>query len=294
LPTSAAQSQPVPPIAWGRVPPRLWSIHLNVANVFDSNIDHDERGLDAYGMAGGMGLRFQTSAARPLFRLEYEVAGHLYKHTDRWDRVSHHLSTVIERRLGRRLSIETLGEVSLKGSSEDRELSDQYILEPQVEYRLTRSHKLTLYGAYRLKRYDDSADRDATNRYLGIELRQRASSRGQWEAGYRYETNRSRGLRSRYLRQTYKVEYSHQLTGQDMLALEVKHRRQRYRHRFAEIGDLEVPRQDRRWIPSLSWVHQIAPNIDVRLGYTFETRLSNDPEKNFRAHFTTLSFTRRW
>jgi hypothetical protein len=257
--------------------PRLWSFAATVANVYENNIDHDDQGVNAYGFVYGTGVHYQTSRDRPLFQLDYGLARYTYPGADRWSRLSHNLRTSLEKRLTRRLSVEALGEVT-----------------PRLDLRLPRDHRVRLYAAHRLKRYGSNTGRNATNRYVGLELRQRLDSGDTWEIGYRYEQNDAVMPRYRYLRLTYETGYSTLLTSRDTVSLNVKYRSQRYRERLVEVDDIDVPRHDQQWVPSVSWRHRFGTRVELTFEYRLDTQSSNDLDRDYSAHSTGLSFRTLW
>ena len=60
-----------------------------------------------------------------------------------------HFTAAYRSRLSERFSSRTTAEVSLKGSSEDRDVNNQYSLEQQFQYRLRPSVRLSAFAAYR-------------------------------------------------------------------------------------------------------------------------------------------------
>jgi hypothetical protein len=255
-----------------------FSFFVSTSGVYDTNINHDENPVRDWGLVYGVGTHFETDAVE----IDYEIASHNYRNTDRWDRISHSLTTSYEQKFTRRLSMEAVGEMALRGSSEDRELGDQYILEPRIHYRLSPSSRLRFYGAYRLRRYDENAERDATNRYVGLELRNRLGH-STLDVGYRWETNRADGSRFSYDRQTYSAQLSTPFAGGlHRLGIELRYRPQRYTDRF--LDDDVTLRRDRRWILTVGASFALSRNLELLPGYKLETRSSNDPSKKFDAH----------
>lgn len=282
LPEPASTSAPDDGPVWLRP----FAFFAGTAGVYDSNIDQDRVPIRDYGTVFSVGTHFETDAVQ----VEYEVASHSYQNTDRWDRISHSLTSSYEQKITRKLSLEAVGNLALKGSSEDRELGDQYVFEPRIHYRLSPSNRLRLYGAYRLRRYDENPERDATNRYAGVELRHRLG-RTALDIGYRWETNRAEGPRFTYDRQTYSAQLSTPLAGgRHRLGLEVRYRPQQYAHRFLDNGSL---RRDKRWIFSAGGSFALGRHVELLPGYKFETRSSNDPDKKFDAHVAYLGL-RYW
>jgi hypothetical protein len=289
-PSGNAQAE-VPEIA---PPTRLWSLALSVSNVYDDNIDHNDQSVNAYGFVYGVGGHYQTSHRRPLFQMDYELANYTYPTAERWSRLSHFVRTSLEKRLTRRLSVEALGQFTSGGVSEEQEIVNQAIFTPRVEYRLPRDHRIRFYAAHRLKRYSINTERNAINRYVGLELQRRLDSGDTWEIGYRYEDNDADGPRYRYLRLTYETGYSTTVTRHDVVSLNVKFRSQRYRTRLVEVDDIDVPRHDQQWIPSVAWVHRFGARLEMLMEYSVDTQSSNDLDRDYTAHSTRLSFRNLW
>jgi hypothetical protein len=127
--------------------------YAKVSNGLASNVNFDQEDRDAYGLVFGGGVGY----AGDDFELGYEVAGHSYTNTSRWDRVSHRLEAEFEHDLPGNWELETVGQISFKGSSEDRDLVDQdFEISPRLEYRFTDERRLRLFTTHRLKRYDDA------------------------------------------------------------------------------------------------------------------------------------------
>ena len=268
---------------------RRFTAHAIVSSVYDSNIEHDENNIKSYGVITGVGARYQDREIRPAFQLSYEVARHAYTQVDDWDRISHDLSAYSARRLSRKFILEAIGEVALKGSSEDRDIGNQYIFVPRLSYRLTPSQRLRLYGAYRLRRYDTDQDRDAVNRYAGLEFRQIARKAGQWDMGYRFETNSAKGERRSYTRRSYLARWTAPFLKRDAVALELVYRSQRYDKRSITVDETTMPRHDHRLQPSFQWIHPLTRDASLILAYDFENHTSNDPSHEYRDHLLSLT-----
>jgi hypothetical protein len=270
-----------------------WSVRLSQWTVFDSNIDHEAVATRDLGMVLGAELGWKGGVRRSRIQLVYDLAGHRYRTTDEWDRMSHHALASFEPRVSRWLGLETIGDVSLNGTSEDRELGDQYQLVQRLEPRLARGTTIRLDGSLRLKRYEDDRQRNATNRYLEAELRQRLGG-ARLEMGSRFEINDAVGARNRYARWTHRASLRLPTGRRNELELAMKFRLQSYPHRLVEVGGEDVPRQDRRLIPSLTWAIGLWEALRLRLAYEFDQRTSNDPEKDFAAHRAGLELSVGW
>ncbi len=292
----AGMERPFAPEATGTrtSPPRPLSLDLALSSVFDSNIEHDEESIDSYGVIAGGTVRYRSRAARPALTLEYGAAVHSYTQTDRWDRISQIARGIVGTHVGRKLLLTTGAEVSLKGTSEDREIGDQYALIPSVEYRFDRANRVRLYGAYRLRKYGEASGRNATNRYVGAIYRTSVSEAGNFEIGTRFETNHPDRPRNRFTRRTYEARYSRAIGKRSEIGVRLRYRSQRYPEREVEIEDRDYPRVDFKWTPEISFVREIGRNLWLEAEYQFETRYSNDPTKHYSGHVAAISTRFRW
>lgn len=273
---------------------RPYRFALFSSQVYDSNIERDRLDpITSYGFVIGGVARYQSAEVRPDMSVVYEIAHHSYTRNEQFDRVSHNLSAVASRRLTRSLTAEAIAEAALKGSSEDRDVGDQYIFIPRLNYRLDQARRLRVYGAYRIRRYDIDADRDAVNRYVGTELRSDVGDETRMELGFRYETNSAREARRSYTRRTYDITYTRTWGDNDQLLAEVRYRSQRYDQRPGDEDD-DDPRHDHRVAPTLEWVHRFGRGFSTIANYTFENRTSNDPGNGYRDHVFALTGRFDW
>lgn len=268
--------------------------YVSVTSVLDTNIDHDKRDANAIGGIIGAGIRYLNNPVDPTFELNGEIAGHSYSNSSRWDRFSQKLLAAWEHDLPGRWSFDATGEVSLKGSTEDREISNQYVVSPRLAFRISPQTRVRVYSALRARRYADDPDRNAFNRYVGVEFTERASADRRWDADVRYEVNGTESPRQYYVRWTFGTTYSFLLSDADRVEVEMRVRMQRYPFRLVDVDDTDVQRRDHRWIPKISWTRPLKSGFDVRAGYTLETRTSNDPSREFTAHLVTMTLVRYW
>ena len=276
-------------------PPTRFVPFSVVSTVLDSNINHDADDLGSFGMVAGLGATFKNDPQRPTLEVEYEAGFHRYANTDRWNRVSHHLRAAWERRLNRRFTFEQVGEVSIKGSTEDHELSNQAVVSPRLEYRLVSWLRIRGVGVWRVKRYDDTPDRNAFNRYAALELIGRPQSGLRWTIGGRGELNAAESERQRYERWTWYVDASLPVGRRDRIEVGGRYLRQHYPYRLVDVsGGPDVPRQDARVEPEIAWYHVLGDRVELRAGYAFDSRDSNDPRRVYRSHQTVFSILTRW
>ena len=279
---------------------RRWSFYVTLRGIGDSNINHDSDDVNDYGAILGAGIYFRNRPERPNFEFTYEIGRHTYSRTARWDRTSHFFQVRSENRLGKRWVSETTGEVSLKGSTEDRELTDRYSVIQFFQFRLTRKNRINLGGAYRLKRYSSAlSQRNSKNPYLEASYERRFNkSRSKLEFSYRYEDNTARDERYSYIRWSYGAQLSTPLFRRDNLSISAYYRPQKY-SRIIEIDvpnapDILATRRDKRWILGGEWRRPLWRGLELNLFYKYEQRNSNDIDRNFKAHLAGFGLTYRW
>jgi hypothetical protein len=272
---------------------RRWWISMSLASVFDTNITHDEQEVSAFGLVPSFGFHFRDNAERPSFEADYEVALHRYTNTDEFDRVSHNLTAVYRKQLVKRLYSKTTSEISLKGSSEDREINNNYIFEQQLQYRFASNTRVAGLAAYRVKRYP-LLDRDsnAIDSYVGAKVEQRFRGDRRVELYYRYDHNRAWDPRNNYLRRTYALEFQTPLSikRRDALTAEFRYSPRTYQNRLTRVNGVRVPRHDDRWVFDITYERLLRSNLAMTLGYQFEKRNSNDLDKRFTSNSFGLAF----
>jgi hypothetical protein len=293
-----------------RIPDRrqFW-FENSVANIYDSNIEHDTTNIGAYGVIAGGRALYRSRATRPTLQLEYAAALHQYTATDRWDRFSQLGRAGLDMPVNRVVSLGLTLEAFLKGSSEDREIGDQVAVLPRLELRASRNARLRFIGAYR-KRYFETATSNSTNIYGSADARVRFGS-STIEAAARVEKNRPQLSRLRFQRQTYTARYIRSVTDRDDVLFGLEYRPVRYPERFVEIEMLcednsgrgncdddpetiDVPRHDERWKPHFVWTREWTRNLRTELEYEYEMRFSNDPDKRYRGHILTFTTALPW
>ncbi|HYY55917.1 MAG TPA: hypothetical protein VE842_01230 [Pyrinomonadaceae bacterium] len=274
---------------------RLW-ITFALSSAFDSNIDDDDKGLNSFGLVPSVGVHFQDNAEKPSFEADYEVALHRYTNTDKYNRVSQNFRVAHRLQLSRRWQLRTTGEISLKGSSEDRDVNNQYVLEPQLQYRINPNNRLRLFGAYRVKRYPlEDIGKNAVDPYVGARFDQKLKGGRGWELFYRYDKNRSQDPKDRYVRWTYGAQFNTPLFAEhhDQLTLDVRYAPRLYA-RQVKVDGARVPRRDQRWTFDVLYERPLQRDLQMGLNYRYETRNSNDPEKNFNSHLFGMTLAFKW
>ena len=276
--------------AWRR---RLW-FSATLATSFDTNINHDLVGVSSYGLVPSLGVHFQNSVEKPSFEIEYEVAAHNYTNSEEWDRVSQNLVVSYRKHLFGGWSTRTESEITLKGSSEDRELNNQYLLGQQLEYRINSNSRLQLVAAYRVKRDPIDSGSNAIDPYAGIRFIQKLPGDKRWALSYRYDKNRSWDPKNRYIRWAYETEFATPIIDRrTRLSFDLTYKPRLYGRTIRVEGE-RVPRHDDRWIFETRVERVLRSDLLMVFVYRFERRDSNDPEKDFKSNQAGVALTYRW
>ena len=260
----------------------VWHGTVSVLNLYDGNINHELNPTRSVGIVPAMTLTF-ASSDEPTFTAGYEIASNSYSGTDEWDRISHSLNAMWSYRLGTRLRFETGGASSWKGSSEDRELANEFGVSQRAAYRMTRSTRVIVVAAYRYKQYPDDPGTSGPSPYVTTKLDRKLEDGTRFAIGYKYQTRRSHAERDRYRRSAYMFEYSRPvLADNDRFALEAEYRQQRY-ERSIKVDDHREWRSDRRVLVDAVYERPLNNRTDIRWMAGVESRSSNDPDKRFFA-----------
>jgi hypothetical protein len=273
---------------------RRWWVSMSLASVFDTNITHDEQQIGSFGLVPSFGFHFRDNVERPSFEADYEVALHRYNHTDEFDRLSHNLNAVYRKQLAKRVYSKTTTEISLKGSSEDREVNNNYIFEEQLQYRLPFNTRVAGFAAYRLKRYPlIERDSNAIDSYVGGKVEQRLRGDRRVEFTYRYDHNRAWDPRNNYIRRTYSVEFQTpvSIVRRDSVSAEFRYSPRDYQNRTTRVNGIRVPRHDDRWVFDVTYTRLLRPDLSMQIFYQYEKRNSNDIDKLFTSNQVGLTFT---
>jgi hypothetical protein len=277
-------------------PARRFWLSAKLSTVFDSNVEHDESHVGSFGLVSSLGFHFQDDAEKPSFRADYEVGFHRYTRTNSFDRVSQYFVAEYRKRLPGRLTARTTGEVSLKGSSEDRDVNNQYSLEQQLQYRLTPAARVAAFAAYRVKRYPlVDAGKNAIDPYVGAKFQHELKGGREWEISYRYDKNRTQDPKDRYVRWTYEAQFATPLfrSRRDLLTVEARYSPRLYARQIKVEGE-RVARKDRRWVFEANYERPLSRGVRLGLDYQYETRDSNDPDKVFDGHVFGVTFGFDW
>jgi hypothetical protein len=273
---------------------RRWWVSMSLASVFDTNITHDERDVNSFGLVPGVGFHFRDNPERPSFEADYEVALHRYTNTDEFDRLSQSFTAAYRKKLFAGLYARTTTEVSLKGSSEDREINNNYVLEQQFQYRFASNTRVAGLAAYRMKRYPTvEEDSNSIDSYVGAKVEQRLRGDRRVELGYRYDHNRAWDPRNNYIRRMYTLEFESPLSTKrrDSVSAEFRYSPRSYENRLTRVNGVRVPRRDERWTLDVVYQRLMRPDLTMEIAYRYEKRDSNDVDKKFSSNVFGLRFS---
>lgn len=255
---------------------------VSLGNLFDGNINHDRTPVRSYGIVPSGAIVFESSR-EPALVWAYELAANSFTGTDQWDRMSHSMYSVWSSRLGRRIRLESGATASWKGSSEDRELANEFGVSQRVAYKLLSSTRLVVTGSYRYKQYPDDPDTSGPSPYVAAKVDQRLAEDRKLTFGYKYQRRFSHAQRDRYRRSAFSVAYSTSVfRAAERLSIELEYRPQQY-ERLIRVLDRREFRMDRRFIADVAYERTINHRTTVQWITGFERRTSNDPNKQFIA-----------
>ncbi len=262
-----------------------WDLSSASRLVYDSNIEHDEEKKDAAGAVLESEISWRSSSRPPAVEAGYEIGIHRYTREDPWSRVTHELGATFEARPARHWRLGLTAEILLNGSSEDRDLSDNYIVGPRISWHPSDRWRIRLSPTYRYRRFEDRDYEYAHQPYVQLEIRRERTDRLQWELATRYDTRRTPTAEDRYHRWRQQLRIEQPVTPNDELNLVVGYRYRTYPER---------DRRDHTWEASIEWDHRLRQYLDIRAGYEFETHFSNDEDKDFIAHRITVGLDVDW
>ncbi len=258
----------------------------------DSNINHEQTPVADYGAAPFLGARFYRRSQSSRIQFEYDIGFHRYARTDQWNRISQYTRGSWKPRLKGRWNPDTIGEVSIKGTSEDRDLSNRYTLRQELGYEIAKDRELTFYGAYRRRDYTDNR-RDSDNPFAGVEFTDKFTDGRKLKTDARLELNATRDARYRYRRLSLQSDYEYPVQRRGKVEMGAQYRPTWYTNRTISSHS-PVLRMDQRWILDTAYDHRLRNNTTMRIGYEFETRSSNERDKGFNAHLLTVTLRRTW
>jgi hypothetical protein len=272
---------------------KSWSIKARLFTTFDSNFDHEPIGTKSVGLIPSVEAGYQLQKDRHRLQFQYTIGVPRYSNFSEYNRRGQYFKSAYRYTIGKGWSTETELEALLKGTNEDRELNNQYIVTQKLNYRVTKKDKLGLYGAFRLKRDSVDPNQNAKNPQIGIKYTRQLTKKMEVYGGFRYDSNIARGLRQRYIRKTYSAGADIALTKNDAIGIEFRYAPRLY-GRLIEVNGADVPRSDKKSTLDINWKHAFSSRFGIETNYQFEKRTSNDVDKIYNNHQFVISFYYRW
>lgn len=258
----------------------------------DSNIERDDRPTSSFGSSLFAGLTYKNPIPKPTLTLDYELARHEFSHSSTWDRVSQQLAVEYSKKASDLWEPFVQAEISLKGSSEDREIFDQYLIKPGVTYEIDGATRLVLEQAFRRRIYDDNAQ-TAANSYTELTLRRRIAKGRRLDLSARREQNNANDSRYDFDRTSYAVEYQQDLSKASRLTLEARVKLKDYTSRTIK-KPTDPLRRDNNLIFTALYENALSDNWIFSFEFRFEGRDSNEIGKPFDENRFTIGLTHRW
>lgn len=269
-----------------------------VSNIFESNIDHDPEAIPSVGLVPALHLRVQDRPEKERLTLDYVLARHSYSNTERWDRTSHQVRVAYEHEVLDGLASLSEAELSLRGSSEDRDLANQIQFVQGVEWALSRAIRAQAYGTLRYKTVPGDPEGQAFKPNAGVALQRRWASGARIEIGSRYELNLEPLERGDYRRLRLEGDVRIPMPGRESrIELDASWRIRRYLVRLAEDAEgdaIDAFRVDRKWTAGITWQRDLLNHVGVVAGVEVEQRTSNDAEKHYTATSALLGVEYRF
>jgi hypothetical protein len=291
---AAREGEPRSPVQLDAALPARWTFFTGLTSLADTNIDNRTEGSPDVGVIPSVGVNYRHRGKRTSFTGSYTAAFHSYSRSEQWNRTSHNLNGWLEPRWKGRVRSATGVEIAIKGTNEDRDLSDRYSLTQRFRLRTTDGGYLRLTAGYRLKHYDDQPANDEKNPHVGLDYRQRLGSGAQWGLGYRVEENFSDSDSRVYRRDTASADLTVPLSAEAFIGLGLRRYDQHYPHRMVLVDGAEVPRADERWLGSVSLNRRFFASLGFAFEYQYAARFSNDPERESDGHSVGVSLIRFW
>jgi hypothetical protein len=79
----------------------------------------------------------------------------------------------------------------------------------------------------------------------------------------------------------------------DLLTLDLRYAPRLYARQIKVDGE-RVARRDQRWTFDVLYERPLSEKVALGLNYRYETRGSNDPEKNFSSHLLGITLGYKW
>jgi hypothetical protein len=272
---------------------KTWSVVVTYTTTFDTNLGHETTSKKAVGLAPSVTAGYQLRSKRQRLQLIYGLAASRYTINTDLNRVGHYLGAAYRLSFGN-WSLETEGKALFKGTNEDRETGNQFIAAEKLAYRFDRKTRATVYYAYRLKRFAAAdAERNSVNPMYGFKFARAFGDKFQMDLGYRYDENRAVSQRQNYVRSTYDTSLKYQMTKKNQFSANASFKPRLYQ-RTLRVGDVRVPRRDRKYGFDLGWRRDLTKRFGFEFIYAYEKQDSNDADKIYRNHQVGFSVFYHW
>ena len=271
-------------------PSTAWVAKVSADLVYDTNIERDDTSQHSIGRILAVGLRYRKERKHDALFGAYDAALHEYSNSDTYDRTSHQIALGYSRELNKKWDFEIEGEVSFKGSNDDRELFDQRSIKASLKYSLTKQMDLIFEQGYRDRSYTDAGE-DANNIYSELTWRKDLDKDRRLEFSARTESNIAFDRKYDFRRLTYGADYRQQISRADQIEIEARYRFRNYAFRE---GDGSALRSDKNFIFGVTYDRALTDNWILSLGYRYEKRHSNDSDKLFDESRFIIGLTHRW
>ncbi len=267
--------------------PGLFWTDLGLSVLYDTNFELSQAPLKGPGLLADVRAQLRTSTRRPFARLEYRGQWRQYKASEQWNRDTHTIQAVLDRRLGP-VQLEGIGAWQIASQTEDREIADVYSVSPRVSLHLG-STRLRAFGRYWARRFEQDNAQEEIIRTAGADLRWRIFSFMEWQLRYRQEESESQSSSRRYVRETASAAIRLNLGAHTTLVMEGARAERRYPERLVEVNGLKAPTEEIRWTPAVYIQQGSSQGPELRIGHEYQVRTSNDPRREYDAHWVFLS-----
>jgi len=267
--------------------PGLFWTDVGLSVLYDTNFELTQVPLEGPGLLADVRAHLRTSSGLPFARVEYRGQLRQFKASERWNRDSHMVQTVLERRLGP-LGMEGIGVWQTSSQTEDRELADVYSVSPRVTLR-ARSMRVRAFGRYWTRQFRFDQEREETIRTVGGDLGWRIFRVTDWNVGFRREEAESDRPSWRFESESVSAYCRIQLGRHTALTVEASRSERSYPERLLESEGKAMPVEELR-LAHAAYL-QLGPWLgpQLRLGYEYELRTSNDPQRGLDAHRASLA-----
>ncbi len=266
--------------------PGLFWTDVGLSVVYDTNFELTQQALEGPGLLADVRAQFRTNTYRAFARVEYRGEVRQFKASERWNRDTHILQAVLEQRFGP-LGIEGIGTWQLSSQTEDKEFADVYSISPRLTLRLGDA-RLRAYGRFWTRRFEQGQGREETIRTAGGDLGWRVLGFMDWQVGGRYEEAESDSPYLQWVRLSLLATCRLDVGAHTALTLEAARAHRTYPERGIEVAGRVVPIEEARWVPAVYLQMGAWQGPQLRIGYEYEARTSNDARRELEAHRAIL------